>query len=76
MLTPGVAAFSLGDVLTYPGAVRVLAVSVSGVARAAADYRRGEYGPQDQSKPERFRHQLFANHPSIPFVKYLWCYSR
>ena len=47
MFTSGVAAFSLGDALTYRGAVRIPAVSVSGVARAAGDYHRGEYGPQD-----------------------------
>ena len=71
MLAPGFAAFSLGDALTYRGAVRIPAVCVSGVARAAGDYHRGEYSPQDRSNQERLRHQLLAIHSSIPFVKYL-----
>ena len=75
-LTSGIATFSPGDVLTYRDAVSISAVSVSGVARAADDYHPGEYGPQDRSEQEHLRHQLLAIILSIPFVKYLWCYSR
>ena len=42
MLTSRVATFSLGDALTYRGAVRISAVSESGVDRTAVDYHRGE----------------------------------
>ena len=48
MLTSGVTLCSLGCLLTYRGAVRVSAVSESGVVRAAADYHRREYGPRER----------------------------
>ena len=62
--------------MTYRGAVRISAVCVFGVARAACDYHYEEYGPKERPQQERLRHQLLANHPSIPFAKYPWYYSR